>query len=494
MPFDYSTIDLNSILERAYEQSNELQRPGIGKARVSGRVVFDVWMGVGKTFMSLTSALCFKPQVILIITYSKVGLNVWPQQIKEWYPEFSNPEKFQVIRGTAAQRQIQYQNPKALFFGTTAGSFIRDILWLKQHRIRFDVILVDEVDRLGIRNRKSEGFKAIKELVKAIERHFPVKLIILMTGTWTSKGVQQEWPALNILDPKLFSTYWGYVHRYCIVVKGMFGTEIAGPQNMEGHALALSPYVYTVPEKEAAKKLPGLHRSVLPTELPPNLRRAYYSLANELFFERDDGEVESVNTILAAYTKLRQLINCPGTVDPSFGVGPAIEAVADKICEVDVKQWRHNIIFSPFVPSIPLFKDYLADRLKLPLNKILIIKGGMEPEELQVIEETFRSDIDTCIIASLKSSASWNAETCFNVYFPHFSWDQDENKQAEGRSRRTSGTQEFINAYYVQIYGTITEDMIDTLNRKEYNNKLPLAALIRLKDKLRKQIEEAANA
>lgn len=491
MPFDYQSIDLDAILQRAHDQMNELQRPGVGKARARGRVMFDVWMGVGKTLMGLTSGLCFRPQTWIIITPTKTALNTWIQQIAEWYPEFSDPDLFQLIRGTSDQRYTQYSNPRALFFGTTAGSFIRDIEWLKQHRVRFDVITIDEIDKLGLRNKASKGFKAIKELVKLVEHSgHTVKLINPMTGTWTSKGSQQEWPVLNLLAPKEFSSYWKFLSTYNWLVKTNFGTEVGAPKNMDGHAIALSAYVHKVSEADAKQKLPGLHRRKLYTTLPPKLRAAYYSMAEQLFFEREDGEVESVQTILASYMKLRQLITAPSMLLQGIGPGPAIEAVADKILEVqEIRQWRHNIVFTPFLASIPIFKQYLADALGMQEGKILIIQGGMEAEELQEVELRFRNDLDTMILASLKSSSSWNAETTFNVYFPHFEWDQDWNKQAEGRSRRTSGTQEFINSYYVDISGTITDDMFDVLNHKEHINSLTLPAIQRLKEKLRKQVE-----
>lgn len=492
MAFDYSTVDLDDILKRCYNQMDELQRPGVGKARATGRTLFNVWMGVGKTFMALTAGFCFKPQVWLIIC-SKNAIGTFQNEIEKWFPEFSDPKLMQIVRGQAHQRYKQYANQEAFWFVTTAGSFIRDIEWLKQHKVRFDVITIDEIHKIGLRNRKSAGFKALKELVKLIERNFEVKLINPMTGTWTSKGPPQQFPVLNLLIPKVVKSYWNFVNTFCITVKGAFGTEIAGPKNTAGLAQVLSMCVYTVDEKTAKQSLPELRRIRLYTELPPQLEDIYYSLAEELFFEHND-EITSVSTILASYTKLRQLVNCPETVKPGLGVGPAIEIIVDKILEdPEIPLYKHNIVFSPFVPAIPIFKDYLSDALKIPPNKILIAKGGMETEELRELEKTFRRDPETMIISSLRFSQSWNAETCRAVFFPHFEWDQDENKQAEGRSRRKDGVQEFIPAYYVDVKNTITGDMFNILNQKEYLNKITYQDVANLKARLKARME-ARNA
>lgn len=486
MAFDYTQVDLDAILARAYSQMSEFQRGGVGKGRSKGRVLFNVWMGIGKTFMGLTLGFCYKPQTWLIIG-SKNTLNTWRAEVKKWFPEFGDDDIFKIVRGTATERQRLWKQP-ALFYATTAASFIRDVEWLATKKIRFDVISGDEFHKWGLRNHKSQGFKAVKLVIKLIERHFTVKCVNLMTGTWTSKGPPQQWPALNILAPREFRSYWEHVRTYCNVIKGAFGTEIIGPKNTEGLAIVTSPYVYTVTEEMAKSELPPIQRMRLEAELPKALALHYDTLLNELYMDHDD-TITSVSTILASYTKLRQLITCPSTISPSLGVGPAIEIVADKILDNDeVSNWRHNLVFTPFLASIPIFRSYLADQLTMPEQKILILKGGIEPEELQAVEEEFRRDKNTMILSSLKFGQSWNAETALNCYFPHFDWDQDENKQCEGRSRRKNGTQEHIGCYYVNIAGTITEDMLEVLNRKTHNNNITYQDFERIRQKTRARL------
>jgi len=488
MPFDYQSIDLEGILARLHDQMSPLQRPGVGKARSSGRVLFNVWMGVGKTMMGLASGLCYKPQVWLIIG-SKPSLNNWRNEVKKWIPELSAPELFQIVAGTPGKRQEQYTNQHALFFATTAGSFIRDIEWLKQRRTRFDVITIDEPQKFGLRNRNTAGFKSIKDLITHIESRFRVKLINAMTGTWTSKGPPQMWPMLNILEPSTFRSYWKFVRQFCIVHKGMFGTEILGPQNTEGLALITSPYVYTVSEKEASAHLPPLQRILLPVELSSQEQLTYDQMLYHMFIELDSvDEVLTVQTILAKTMRLRQIVCCPQILDPSLPVGSAIETIIDKIKESDeLPNWRHNVVYTPFLPSLAPFRAVLSEQLDMPLPDIMIVRGGMDTDDLDYVEKRFRRDPNTMILASLKASQAWNAETALNCYFAGFEWDQDENKQAEGRTRRTDGVQQLIRAYYCHVPQSITADMLDILNHKEYMNKITYQAVQRIAEKLRHQ-------
>ena len=486
MPFKYDTIDTEAILQRLYDQMTPLQRPAVGIARSSGRVVFNMWMGTGKTLAGLTAGLCYKPQVWLIICTKKARVG-WKNEVKKWIPELGADELFQVIGGTAAERQKQYSNPTALFFATTAASFLRDVAWLRGKRVRFDVITIDELHKIGLRNRKSEGFKAIKELVKIVEANFKVKLINPMTGTWTSKGNAQMWPTLNLLAPKEFSSYWRFVSTYNIVINGMFGKEIGGPQNVQALAQVTSPYVYTVSEATAKEFLPPFERVKLPIKLDAKNRLAYDQMEKHMFIDAgDDKDLITVETILSKYMKLRQLICCPAIIDPALGIGNAIEYVVDQIKEYDeVPNWKHNIIFSPFIKPLELWKPYIATELKMSPEDILIVQGSMEDHELDKVEKTFRKNRETLILASLKSSASWNAETALNVYFPHFEWDQDDNKQAEARSRRTDGKQQLIRAFYASVDRTITEDMFDSLNSKEHINTMTMKYLVSVQKKIR---------
>lgn len=486
MAFDYSTVDLAAILQRCYEQANPPQREAVAKARTSGRVIFDAKMGLGKTFAGLISALCYKPQHILIIG-SKNSLAGWHRQIKKWIPEFSDPSLYIVVRGTPYERQALYRTP-GLFYVTTAGSFIRDADWLLTRKPKFDVIIVDEPQKHGYRNRKSAGFKQTKALLMHLEKiKQNVRLIFMCSGTWQTKMPNQQWAVLHLLNRKTFSSFHKFQAMFHHTVKGPFGVEVGGPKNTLGLAQITYPYVCHVTEEEANKYLPPLKRQRITIDLPDNLRTPYETMKEELYWEFENGEqIESVATILAAYTRLRQLINCPATFDPKWGVGPAIEAVVDKIRENDEHpHWKHNLIFSPFIPAIPIFKDYLCDVLNIKPQKVLIFKGGLEIEELAALEEEFRRDPQTLGLASLKYSQAWNAETCLNMYFPHFDWDQTENEQAEGRGRRTDGVQKNINAYYVNILSTITEHMFDIMNLKKLHVNLTYQHVAFLKESLR---------
>lgn len=482
MSFDYSKVNMREILDRCYEAMDPIQRSAVSHSKTFKHTIFDIWLGVGKTFTALTAGLLFKPQRMLIICSRKNALTVWRSEVEKWFPEFADSTYWNRIKGTADQRHKAWKKD-ALFYITTGGSFLADHEWLMQNKIKFQVIVIDEPHRMGLRNRKSAGFKAVKAYTDP--KYQPLSFIGMTTGTLTSKGNPQMWSYLHILDRQKFSSYWQFVDRYNIIVNGVFGREIIRPKNGEGLAQLTAPYIFRFSKEEASKILPPLRRIRLYTELEDNVLDAYKSMAKDLYIELEN-ELLTTATVMSSYIKLRQLVCCPAIIDPSFGVGSAIEAVADKILENDEDpRYLHNIIFTPFLPSIPLFKDYLSEVLSVKPNKILTLQGGIEPEELKAVEDQFRKDPETMIISSLMFGESWNAETARAVYFPHFDWDQDNNEQAEGRARRkTSDISWTILAYYVCVKYSVTEDMMDLLNIKTQNTKLTYQDFARVRNRL----------
>lgn len=504
MAFDYSTIDLEGMLARAYSQMDDLQRPGVSKAKKSGRVIFDMYMGTGKTFTALTSGLCFMPQRWIIIC-SKNAINAFRQEVKKWFPEMGADENFKIVRGTKAEREALYKS-SGLFFATTGASFIRDLDFLVDNRIAFDVITIDEADKVGLRNHKSKTFKSIKELCgpkqyqahrKRLERinrwtnfnRDKVSLINICTGTLAKRGIPQMFGYLHLMDPKLFSSYWKFLSTFMNVIDGPFGKQAISPRNTGAFAEVTWPYIHRITEKDSKDVLPPIRRIKLPYELSKRSMELYEQMAEELFFlipESEGDIIQTASTTLTKSIRLRQLLCCPAIIDPVLGPGEAIEACADKILEdSEDPQHTHNLIFTPFLPSIPIFKDYLSERLSLSPNKIYTMQGGMEPEEVQEVEQRFRTTPDSMVICSTMFAQSFNLETARNCYHPHFDWDDDKNKQAEGRARRkTSDTSRTIMSYYCHVPGTLTDIMFDIITQNANMNHFSFRDIQRLRDTL----------
>lgn len=486
---NWEDYPVKEMLTRSYKVMSRIQRYAVGHAK-NGSAIHDLWMGLGKTFIGLTVGVCKQPNVWIILG-SKSSMNVWRQQLKIWYPELASDDLYNIVRGQKYQRERIWDKAKrgeGLFYATTFGSFIRDIKYIQSIGLKVQYVSIDEPQKGGLRNRKTEGFKAVKELSKQ-----PGCFIWMGSGSLTTKGVPQLWSYLHLVNRKQFASYWQFMNTFMSSIKGAFGIEWLRPIKTELLAQVTAPYIYKVGKDEAAKELPPLIRQKLPTELTPKLAEIYNTMALELFmeFEGLDGEAKflAVANPLSSYTKLRQLITCPFIIDPALGPGVAIEACIDKILENDQPGWQHNLVLTPYVDSIPIFKQELSANLKIPANKIITLQGGAEPEEIQAAEEYFRKDPETMVLCSLKYAESFNLESGMNVYFPHFDWDQTVNEQGEARIRRkTSDRSRTIMSYYVDVVGSITGIMWDVLSDKVRRERWTYADFNKVRESLTQKI------
>lgn len=492
MAYDYSQIDIDVVLKRTYDALDDEQRSMVGKGRASGYLAVGAWMGTGKTVVSLTTVLCFKPQVVMIIC-PKNAISTFRNEIQKWYPELSS---LVVVGGSEGERWSKWGQAKTskgpLFYITTGGAFMRDFTWLVQQKIFPDAIITDESKRLGFSNHKSKTWKLFKSYVYDYKRP---KIIVQLAGKLTSKGPQQIWPYLHIADRKVFRGFWPFINTFHLVFPGAFGREIGPPQNTEAFAQAISPYVSIITKKQADKGLPPMRRQKLYAQMDPLVIDMYNSMAKELYMSLPDGRVDFVSNPLAAMARLRKLICCPKIIDPNLPYGGAIEAVVEKMLEdkedSEDPNWYHNIVYTPFLESIPHFRQYLSQSLNRSLDSIMVLQGGDSADYINAVETRFRADQKTMILCSLMFAQSFNLETCQNVYFPHFDWDPEINEQAEARGRRrTSRKDRIFNAFYVEIEGSITADIFERMSDKERVNNLTFAAVERLKERLRTGIKK----
>ena len=213
----------------------------------------------------------------------------------------------------------------------------------------------------------------------------------------------------------------------------------------------------------------------------------YDTLSEEMWAELPNEELLTVNSMMVGTIKLRQFLNCPAVFDPSLGVGNALETVLDKIQEQeDYKHYRHNIIATPFLKAIPIFRDHISSVLKISKEDVLVFQGGMEVEDVIRQENIYRNNLETIALVSVKYSQSFNLETCRNIYFTQFEWDQDENKQTEGRGRRTTSDRDrMIMSYYCSFDRTITDVMFASLNTKEFKNTQTYKGFDLFRDRMR---------
>lgn len=438
------------------------------------RCILSMDKGLGKTGLILS--IFEDPAVhkdvagftVLILCPEK-GMGSFIRDIEK-FPNYRN--KIQLVYGNKAQRERQWRNPVAKYFICTYASFLSDVgirtnnaktgelatpiapSWVKNNQI--DGVVFDEYHR-QFRRHKSKAFDACAKFFKGTQYCFP------MSGSAVSKGPQDLWPALHIVDPRFWSTYWGYVATWCEVDDYGFGKTIIGPRadRVSKWKEAVKPYVFHCTSDMVAD-MPEKQRDFLDVTLPKWQRDLHNSLRDNLFAETPEGEYLFAGNTLTMINMLRQALICPKVLSPEYDVGQGIQDIHADALDGGINRYA---IFTPFKAPIPILKAWLEDNGA----RVWVLQGGIGLDEQTRRLEAWRNslatatpDIPSVILGTIKYAESWEIPEARYGYFLGYEWDNEDNKQAEDRLRRLIS----VGVTYIRYcrhLGAYDEQIIDML-------------------------------
>lgn len=439
--------------QKGIKMLREYQKEGIQFLVDNRRVIFADEMGLGKTIQVLKAVEELAYSRILIIG-TKNSLFTWIKEINKWYP---NKEIGDVtlVRGSPTERKhawINFYNGIAL---CSYGSLTRDTDLISGKK--WEIIICDEVHRPGIKNRKTVTFKALQAVMKQCK---PASLF-LISGTPSTRGVQDMWAYLKLLYPKSYSSYWAFMNKFCIVEHNGFGKEIVGQRNMDEFRLAVSNILLQRKKIDVTPELPPKIRSLEPIELDADQKRLYGALAEDLMMKLTDGSWLLASTKLAAQTRLRQILVCPRILDDGASTGAGLEWIIDHIIEHEITK---AIIFCPFPSCFEHLEERIREAQIFP--QIEQLRGGMEVEAIGRVIDTFKKpNHNVLILVSIKFAESYDLVEAQAGYFLGREYNPAENYQAEDRMHRMNSTHA-ANIYYPFFENTLDSEQFDILTNK----------------------------
>lgn len=298
---------------------------------------------------------------------------------------------------------------------------------LAKGKPRVDLLVNDELHRMMRKRNK------IWESIKRMDfDHY-----LGLSATWASRGPQDLFPVLNLVNHQTFSSYWRFVNTWCHVEKSSFGTEIFGVKNEANLRKMLWERYY---KSRTWPEVGNQFRKGVNNSDEPVIRRAEIvpmgkqqtKLINELDREMMvmlGKEMVITPNSLSLLTRKLQMAVSPKILLPSAEYGGPIDWLVDKISDDP-----HAVIFSPFKQGLQVMKQALIDD-KYPENRIFLLQGGTKPDDCNKIIDLWKKSrgIMLCTIAFAQS---FPLDTTNNAYALGFLWDPNDNYQAEGRLRR----------------------------------------------------------
>lgn len=421
--------------------------------------------GMGKTVLYLAIALRGNPEYV-ILTCPTNAMAAQRREILAHFPDYA--DKMVFVRGQAAQRYKLWRTPGARIFICTPATLQTDcggrVLSRADTSRKSEVNVPSWVTSSHLDHLNADEFhKYLRRKSSTWEQWKKLKpsTLILASGSPVSTGPHELWPALNLVDPKHWSTYWGYVDRWCLTEPGWGGRgkNIIGPQNVDNWRNAVAPYVYH--RKKDPRDYPEKSRFLMDVELPAWQQKLHDTMREELWAITEAGEIIVARNSLDALFRARLCLICPKALDPSLEVGAGIEAIAD-----DAEDLSHYVISTPFRAPVPHLKAYLESRGR----KVWVLMGGLgiDPDTQDRIIREFQAE-GGVLIQTTKYATSYELiHGPEHHYVLGIEYDPEDNKQAEDRLQRISSTRPSFH-WYIRFPGTYEEDIIERVVIKGQN-------------------------
>ncbi len=435
------------------EPLRDYQRSGRDALIANKRFILADEMGLGKTRQALEAMVNITDHAFprILVVCPKVAVFVWQTEIEKWFPELIG--EVRILLGDALKRNQVLEDLKAPYILITTYDILkRDVDKMPQS---YHLIITDEAHRY--RNRTTKTFKAVKKLHG--------NYVFQLTGTPASRGPQDVWTMLNLIDPKRFGSYWRFVNTYCLVHEGVFGKEILGPKNVEALRMLLKSYLLRRKKVDVIEDLPEKTRSKIIVEMTPKQRKLYDQFEKHMIAALPDGGMLITPNSLGKFVRLRQMLIWPhllykieeeGKLDQGAGFSAILEHMSDN-------DDKHVVIFTPFAKALNGFGKALKVA-GYAEDSIIQLRGGTNPDEVRKRIELFESARGIAL-CTIKFAQSFNLSTASTAYFLGYEFNPDENHQAEDRLHRMT-SKSAVNIYYVCHKDSIDEHILTILNDK----------------------------
>lgn len=409
-------------------------------------------MGLGKSVITLTAMKkLFETNTVckvLVIAPLRVARDTWPQEIKKW--DHLKGMKYAVAVGTETER-------KAAILKSEPVTIINreNVDWLINKSglpFDFDMVVIDELSSF-----KSYGAKRFKALLKV--RPF-IKRIVGLTGTPSSNGLMDLWAEFRILD---FGKRLGrYITRYRLSYfepdkrnaqmvfsyKPLPGAEDAIYDKISDITISMKSVDYL--------DMPECVINEVPVFMSPSEQSVYDDFREDMVIKLKNEEIDAANAAVLS-GKLLQMAN--GAVYDEMGEAHLIHDRKLDMLEdlIEGANGKPVLVAYWFKHDLVRIEQRLKT-LKIPYAKL---------DTTDSIERWNKGEVPVMLCHPASSGHGLNLQAGGStlIWFG-LTWSLELYQQTNARLWR-QGQKETVVIHHIICGGTIDEDVMDALKRKE---------------------------
>lgn len=312
------------------------------------------------------------------------------------------------------------------------------------------VLVLDEFHH--IKNLRAKRTKACLDLGKIVPHR------IALSGTPITNRPVEFYPALSLIAPKEFNSFWNYAFAYCDPKRGFRGRgwDFSGASNLDKLHAQAEPHMIRRRLSEVMKEMPPKIRTTIPVEIS---NRGEYRRAVSDFLEwveekrgEDAARKASGAEALVKLGALKKLA-AEGKLDT------AIEWIEDFWEESGEKLAvfvRHRSVLQALLQRFPESAG---------------VHGDIQGEDRQLEVDRFVKNPRCRLFIGMMQAAGTGLDqlqhATSTMLFLELGWTPAEHEQAEGRLLRIGQNASSVRVYYMVGKDTIEEKILALLEAKD---------------------------
>ena len=403
--------------------------------------------GLGKTSITLTAINVLKYYKwsickALVVAPKKVAEGTWSKEASKW--DHLQHLRVVPILGSAAKRVKALNTPADVYVINR-----ENIPWLVEYYKQawpFDMVVLDE--STSFKNGRSKRFKALK-----LVRRF-MKKIVLLTGTPSSKGLEDLWAQVYLLDEgvRLGKTLTQYRERYFVPDKRNATQIWSYKPKSDAEAAVLNAIsdICISMKAEDYLELPECIEHEIPVILDEKVLKEYEQFERDLLLEVD----EDVITATAAGVLTGKLLQCcSGAIYDSDR-----KPIHIHDCKLDA--YMELIEQLNGEPCITFYgfqhdKDRILEALSKTKLRVRVYKNTEDEDDWNA------GNIDVLLVHPSSCAYGLNLQAGGRhiIWFTP-NWSFELNDQGKCRLWRQGSPYDKIYNHYLVVQGCVDEDVI----------------------------------
>ena len=443
MPHDYQVRAINRILNQ-------------------NKVGLFLDMGLGKTVITLTAIQeliydRFEVSRVLVIAPKRVADDTWSREHEKW--DHLHSLRISKVIGTYKQREEALSEDADIYvMGRDNTTWLVELLQNRKQGWPFDMVVIDELS--SFKNPQAKRFRALRKAMPCVSR------VVGLTGTPSPNGLMDLWSEIYLLDQgaRLGRTLSLYRDNYFrpgqrngyVVYKWepRKGAREEIEKQISDICISMSASDYL--------QLPERIDNVVPVKLDPEEYRHYRMMEQDQLLHMGDDETVVALTAAAVMNKLLQIAN--GCVYSEYKAPVKIhEKKLDALEELIDTAQEPVLVFYSFRHGVDAIKKRIPAAHEL---------SG--PDD---IRRWNNGEIPVLLAHPASAGYGLNLQAGGHVIIWYgLTWSLELYQQANARLYR-QGQYKPVIIHYLVSEGTVDEDVMAALKRKDTSQAALLAAL-----------------